>query len=446
MKVSQKKPVDGKVRLECVATAEEVNNALHSAQLAFANSMGLQPQPGKTIAQAAEEHMGIKNLDSIVEQSAVDALVPLALDKKNLIPSFPPKAQPRSPFQRDRQFAFDLEVTLKPDYELSSYDPVEITIPPYSFDESLVDQQIDQMAENYTMYVTADPKPVEKGDSCLIAMRCTENGEELKGLTVDARTYVVGQGYMPEGFDAGIIGMEPGDTRTFTFEGPGLDKDFNEYTQVVEATVTVKEIQKSAKPTIDDEWLAKNMPFYKSLDDLRDNIRRTLEQQNKDQYEAYKRQAAAAELARRFTGSIPDEVYESARGNLMTQLRQQLQQQNKTWDEFVEENGGEQQLGMMLMLQTREVLVQGYALDAVFRHEKMVLTDDDIMATCHAMNPGVNPKQTRKQYEQSGRGFALRESAERMKANLWVVEHAIIHIAGEGDAAAPAAETPEATE
>ena len=239
MKVSQKKPVDGRVRLECIATAEEVNNALHSAQLAFANSMGLQPQPGKTIAQAAEEHMGIKNLDSIVEQSAVDALVPLALDKKNLIPSFPPKAQPRSPFQRDRQFAFDLEVTLKPDYELSSYDPVEITIPPYSFDESLVDQQIDQMAENYTMYVTADPKPVEKGDSCLIAMRCTENGEELKGLTVDARTYVVGQGYMPEGFDAGIIGMEPGDTRTFTFEGPGLDKDFNEYTQVVEATVTV---------------------------------------------------------------------------------------------------------------------------------------------------------------------------------------------------------------
>lgn len=437
MKVSQKKRDGNTVHLEAVATAEEVDNALHSAQLAFATSMGLRPEQGKTIAQAAEEQMGIKNLDSIVEGSAVDALVPLALDKKNLIPAYPPKAQPMSPFMRGRQFAFALDVALKPDYELSSYDPVEITVPAYKFDELLVDNQIAQMAETYTMYVTADPKPVEKGDCILIAMKCTENGEELKGLNTDGRTYMVGQGYMPEGFDEGILGMEPGETRTFTFEGPGVDDDLNEYTQVVEATVTVKEIQKPAKPTIDDEWIAKNMPFYKSLDDMRADIRRNLDHQARDQYEALKRQAAAAQLARRFKGSIPDEVYESARGNLLTQLRQQLKQQNKEWDEFVEENGGEQQLGMMLMVQTREMLVQGYALDAVFNHEHMVLTDQDILDACYAMNPNVNPKQTRKQYEQSGRGFALRESAERLKANQWVLDHAIIHIQGEDDEEKP---------
>ena len=74
MKVTQKKLGDGMVRLEAHATAEEVNNALQAAHISFASAMGLQPEQGKTVAQVAEERMGIKNLDSIVEASAVEAL------------------------------------------------------------------------------------------------------------------------------------------------------------------------------------------------------------------------------------------------------------------------------------------------------------------------------------------------------------------------------------
>ena len=128
------------------------------------------------------------------------------------------------------------------------------------------------------------------------------------------------------------------------------------------------------------------------------------------------------------------------RSNLMENMRMELQQSGQTWEDFVAQNGGEQQFGMMLMLQTREMLVQGFALDAVFRHEKLSLTDEDIEAACRAMNPQVNPKQLRQQFEQSGRGFALRESAERLKANNWVLEHAIIT---EFDPAAPAPEPAE---
>lgn len=428
MKVTQKKFEEGKLRLEVVATADEVNNALHAAQVGFAQSMGLQPQPGKTVAQVAEERMGIKNLDSMVEGSAVEALVPLALDKKNLVPAFPPKAEPTSPFKRDHQFSFNLIVTLKPEYELTSYDPVEITVPAYKLDESVVDAQLAEMANNYTMYVPADPKPIESGDSCLIAMKCFEDGKEITGLTTDGRTYTAGQGYMPEGFDAQIIGMEPGQTKTFTFEGPGLDDDFNEYTQIVEATVTIKEIQKATVPTIDDEWVSKNLPMYKSAEDLRNDIAKNIEHRDREQYEGYKRQLVAAELGRRFKGSIADEVYESMRASLMDNIRVELQQQGKSWEEFLNENGGEQQAGMMLMMQTRELLVQGYALDAVFRHERLTLNDHDIEAMCFSMNPNANPKQMRQQLEQSGRGFALRESAERFKANQWALDHAIVHV------------------
>ena len=48
MKVTEKKLADGVIKLDCEATAIEVNNALKEAAEAFALSMGVRPMPGKS--------------------------------------------------------------------------------------------------------------------------------------------------------------------------------------------------------------------------------------------------------------------------------------------------------------------------------------------------------------------------------------------------------------
>jgi trigger factor len=433
MKVLEKKLQNGLIRLEVTVTPEEVNKVLYQCKVAFAQQMGMQPaKQGQTVDQAAEEQMGIKNLDSIVEPNAIETFVPMALDKKNLVPAFPPKAQSKVALRRNTEYKFTADVTPKPEYELESYEPVAFDAPAFKLDEALVDEQIKQMAGNYTSYIKDESVPadktVAKGDSVLIAIKAFEGDKELKNLNTEGRTYTAGQGYMPEGFENEVLGMKAGETKTFTFDGPSFDEDFNETTQTVTATVTVIEFQHEDIPEITDEWVKTNMPMYKGVEQLRNDIRRSLERQSRESYDAYVMQLAAAELAKRFKGNkIPDEIYESTRDSLVQNIRADLQQQGKSWDDFVKENGGEQQFGMMLMLQTRETLVQGFSLDALFRHEKMTLTQDDLLATCHAMNPQGNPKQMLKQVEDAGRGFALRESAQRMKANRWLVDHAKIN-------------------
>lgn len=426
MKVTLKKMGADKVRLDCVATPAEVNKVLHTAQLGFAQNMGLRPEEGKTVAQVAFEKMGIKNLDSIVEAEAVAALVPYALDKKNLMPLFPPVPEPKEALKRDREFSFAAEVTLKPEYELTSYDPVEISLIKYNFDESLVDDELSKMAQNYTTYVKGEDKVLEKGDHCLIAIEAFENGKRHAMLSTEGRTYAVGQGYMPEGFDEQIVGMKPGDTKSFSFDGPSFDDDYNPITQTIDCTVTVKEVQMAQLPEINDEWVKSSMPWYSSLNMLREDIRRNIERSYRMEYDNYARNAAATEMAKRFQGKIQDEAYENTRSVLVENIRRNVQAQGMEWDQFVEQNGGEQQFGMMLMLQTREMLVQGFALDAVYRHEKLTIDDKDIEKACETMNPQANPKQTRKQFEENGHGFAIRESAERMKANDFILKNAII--------------------
>ena len=428
MKVTLKKMGADKVRLDCVATPAEVNSALHTAQLGFAQNMGLRPEEGKTVAQVAHEKMGIKNLDSIVEAEAMSMLAPFALDKKNIVPLAQPSPEPKEALKRDREFAFSLTVLLKPAYELTSYEPVEITLPAYVFDESLVQAELDKMAQNYTTYVKGEDKALESGDACLLAIEAFENGERNNALSTEGRTYVTGQGYMPEGFDSQVIGMKPGETKSFTFEGPGFDDDFNPITTTVDCTVTIKEIQVAVKPEITDEWIKTNMPWYPSAEVLREDLRRNIERSYRAEYDNYARGVAVAELAKRFSreNKIADEAYEATRNVLVENLRRNVQQQGMQWEQFLEQNGGEQQFGMMLMLQTRETLVQGFALDALYRHAKLKIDDADIDAACQAINPQANPKQIRKQFEDMGQSFALRESAERLKANKFLLDNAKI--------------------
>lgn len=427
MKITQKKLDDGKLLIDAVASTAEVSNALTSAHIMFAQQMGLRPEKDKTVAQVAEERMGIKDLDSIVEAQAIEYLVPFAIDKTGIIPAYPPQPQAKTRLKRGQTFQFELQLAEKPDYELTSYEPVEFSVAPFTIDENEVDKQLADIAERYAEYVTDEPHPVQKGDSCLLSLESFENGKKLPGLSTDARTYTTGAGLMPDGFDENIIGMNVGETKTFTFEGPGIDDEGNEITEIISCTASVKEIQKKVIPTIDDKWVEKFMPMYRGAEALRGSISDSLRQQHMGEYEEYKRGIAVGELAKRFTGSIADEVYESMSRNLMNNLRAQVQQQGMTWEQFIEQQGGEQQFNMMMMMQTRQMLIQGYSLDSIFRHEGLVVTDEDLDEACRAMNP-QNPQGVRLQMEESGRGFALREAAERIRANRWLVDHAKVTV------------------
>ena len=432
MKVVKKKGENGMIHLDVTASTAEVSEALNNAGVQFCNQMGIPPVPDKTPAQAAAEQMGIKDLDALVVQQAVEALVPKAISKHNIQPAYMPIAQPKGIMRRGRTFQFELDVMPKPQYELTSYEPVSFTVDPFESDEEAVDREIAKMAEMYSGYVKTDDKPIEKGDNALLKIEAWKDGEVVPGLTVNQRTYSVGEGYMPVGFDEGIMGMVPGEVRTFKFEGPGLDENDNEIMEEYEAKVEVIEIQKSQLPIIDDDWVRENMPMAKDLADLRARIAENSDSQRRVYYEDYKRNFAASELAKRFEGSIPDEIYEGTRGDVLRQMKNNVQQQGVTWEDFVQQQGGEQQVGMFLMLETRQQLVQGYALDAYYRHFNLSYTDQDVLEVCKSINPR-QPERLRKQLEAGGLGFSLRESAQRLCAAKHLVEHADIKVKGEDD-------------
>ena len=150
------------------------------------------------------------------------------------------------------------------------------------------------------------------------------------------------------------------------------------------------------------------------------------------QYDLQVESVAQAELAERFQGSISNEAYELTARNIDQTFRAQIAQTGENFDEFVKQQGGEQNYNIGLMMQARQTLRADYALDALFEHEKLTVTDVDVLDACREMNP-QNPAAVRRDMEQSGRGFALREVAQRYAASKYLVEHAKITVRKDED-------------
>lgn len=179
---------------------------------------------------------------------------------------------------------------------------------------------------------------------------------------------------------------------------------------------------------IDDEWVRKNAPWFKDYEGMRRIVRKNLEETTEASIENRRRSATAKELAKHLVGEIDNGSYRETVENLRAGLLEQLKQSGVTWDEFVAGQGGEDAVGMALLVQAREILTQGYALDALFAQQKLVLTQDDIDKACQAMNPGQPTRDTYEAAKRMGRMHTLMETAERFKANDWLVDHSNVTV------------------
>ena len=72
MKVTEKKLADGVIKLDCEATAIEVNNALKEAAEAFAMQMGVRPAPGKSIEELVMD--GMQNKMAMINDESQEKL------------------------------------------------------------------------------------------------------------------------------------------------------------------------------------------------------------------------------------------------------------------------------------------------------------------------------------------------------------------------------------
>lgn len=309
----------------------------------------------------------------------------------------------------------------QPKFTLSSYEPVEIVLPVVEVTDEDIDEQIKNMIEVYPHYQKLEDRQVQLGDEVYLEIESTLGGEPYRNMT-GKRLLTLGDGFLPEDFDKQLVGMDVGATKTFDFDLPQGD---SEGTKVVTSTVTILEIrQKDSDFQPNDEWVEQNFPPLKTMEALRENIKAQLEVQLAQQREQHKHHMAATVLAQRLEGRIPDNLFEQALRANQQNFEEYLRKNDTNKEDFLKQQGiGEHQFTMQNLIQTREMVAQGLALDAMAEHVGLDVTDEEIDVVFGGRTAEQNAA-ARKEAEKAGQLADYRQLALRNKTLKWLVDHA----------------------
>ena len=313
-------------------------------------------------------------------------------------------------------YTYTIEFQLRPSCELSSYDPVEIEMPPAEVTEGEIDAQIEMLMGYHATFKDAE-HAVEDGNYVTVDIENVKNAEALAG---EGRMVVIGSGNLPAAFDEGVTGMSIDETKeiSWTPEVEGAE----------EATVkvTVKGIKERELPELTDEF-AKTSFGFDDIAAMRDAVKIELDADKSSKLPGIKENRAVAKLAERLELEKVDEDYEqSIFSELGQNFLQSLAGRGMTLDSWLKmSNMSTDAFLADLHHQADDVARESLALDALARKLEIEVTDEDIDAEFE--RAGVqDPEASKAAFLAEGRMPAIRDTIRRSKAVDWLVDNAVV--------------------
>ena len=144
---------------------------------------------------------------ALVTDDIISETMPLAMDEGTFYPVGQPDLDKDADLVADKaDYSYCFEIETKPAGELTSYEPVEITMPSAEVDDEQIDEQIDLLREHYVEIVPA-PANTKVKDDKYVDMKVSatdDNGDEIASLKEESVEYSVGSGVYPKEFDEQI--------------------------------------------------------------------------------------------------------------------------------------------------------------------------------------------------------------------------------------------------
>lgn len=309
--------------------------------------------------------------------------------------------------------------------ELSSYAPVRIAEHPAHVTDEMIDAQINRELERFARYVDA-PDAAAEGDFLYVDMTTTVNGKAEASLSGNGLTIALGKGMEPEGFVENVTGMNVGESRSFDF----VAYDRTGYANGPDMFhVDIRLIAKHRRtvPKLTDEFVASRLSQHDStVEQFRNRVRAFLLDKQKSHNEMRLEQDAVSELSTRLITPIDDSSIEEMRDALLDTLTREIAMQGSTLSRFMEQQGlSERQFQMTLLVQARESIRQGFALDALARHLG-VTVDEGARRQAVGELAQENADEMWRRCEAENAWEAVDTMARRNAAVAWLMKTAII--------------------
>ncbi|MBN2147342.1 MAG: trigger factor [Anaerolineales bacterium] len=306
---------------------------------------------------------------------------------------------------------FEFIVPLDAEVTLGDYKAIRI---PYELEpvkEEEVDRVIDNLRERNVILEPAN-RPAQVGDEVYLHIdgkrtQPTE-GEKPELLSNQQHTIVIpstgdnaDEQWPFPGFSNHLVGMSAGEEKTVTVTFPE-DSDYESLRGVeAEFRFHLDEVKARTLPELDDEFAQSINEEYNSIQMLRDEIRKMLEQQAKEAYDDEYTNKIITQMAEEAQIKYPPQLLEQEIDNHIEQLKDRLASQKMELETYLKL----QQKDLEAFRQEVKPLAENrirrsLVLYEAARAEKIEVTPDEVQAesarTLGQMSQYYEPKQVQK--------------------------------------------------
>jgi trigger factor len=200
-----------------------------------------------------------------------------ALDDKGIVPVSQPEINQEG-IKENTDFSFSASFETEPEFEPKNYKGIELEKEELKVADSDVEKRIDEIREMFaTMEEVKEDRPIANGDFVLIDFAGSLNGESYKELKADDYLLEIGSQRFVPGFEEQLIGMKNGETKDIKVVFPEGYHEKKFAGKEIIFNVTVKGLKEKKLPETDDNFI-KNFDRYNSFEDLKNDVRKSLEE------------------------------------------------------------------------------------------------------------------------------------------------------------------------
>lgn len=267
-------------------------------------------------------------------------------------------------------------VAVKPEIKLGQYTGLKATKKVNTVEDADVDAELARMQDRNGRIVTRDGK-AENGDTADIDFEGFVDGVAFEGGKAEHYSLVLGSGSFIPGFEEQVVGHAAGEEFdvNVTFPEEYQAKELAGKAAVFK--IKLHEVKTKELPLLDDEF-AKDVSEFDTLDELKANIRKGMEEQNEKQAALAVENDLVDQVIGTIEGDIPEVMYENRMDEMVRDFEYRLAQQGLKLDMYLQYMGQTMDSFRASFKEQAEKQVKiRLALEAVAAAENITASDEE---------------------------------------------------------------------
>lgn len=310
-------------RLKVAVPVNQINNEVENRLKRLQRTVKLHGfRPGKVPMKVVVQQYGPQVRQEVLGDT-VERTFGEAVREKNLRVAGYPKIEAKPAAEAEAEFEFTATFEVFPEIGLGDLSGVGIERPTVTVGEAEVDKTIEVLRKQRTRYEGVE-RVAANGDAVVIDYAGSIDATPFDGGAAQGQSVVLGEGRLLPDFEAALIGMRAGESKSFDLVFPADYHGAEVAGKKAVFEVTLHKVQEQILPAVDAEF-AKTLGVEDgSLERMRADVRANLEREVKRRVQARVKDQALKTLLETSTLEVPKALIDMEIERLMSQMAENL--------------------------------------------------------------------------------------------------------------------------